>query len=151
MVIGFWYPFSGFVANVRWSLVILILGWTPPPPPVGDPWWSLFRVETPPPPPPPCARWSLFRVDPYSGIYSTYFAMQRRSVCAEVKPSPRKNVPWTSRYMDWYVFHLHRWTDSRPNWRQLQLGTLGKSCAKVEATSDRQIDFLLERQRQAPF
>ena len=61
--------------------------------------------------------------------------MQRRSVCAEVKPSPRKNVPWTSRYTDWYVFHLLRWTDSRPNWRQLQLGTLGKSCAKVEATS----------------
>ena len=33
----------------------------------------------------------------------------------------------------------------------LQLGTSGKSCAKVEATSDRQIVFLLERQRQAPF
>ena len=81
----------------------------------------------------------------------TYFAMQRRSVCAEVKPSPRKNVPWTSRYTDWYVFHLHRWTDSRPNWRQLQLETLDKSCAKVEATSDRQIVFLLGRQRQAPF
>ena len=81
----------------------------------------------------------------------TYFAMQRRSVCAEVELSPRKNVPWTSRYSVWYVFHLHRWTDSRPNWRQLQLGTLGKSCAKVEATSDRQIVFLLERQRQAPF
>ena len=77
--------------------------------------------------------------------------MQRRSVCAEVKPSPCKNVPWTSRYMDWYVSYLHRWTDSRPNWRQLQRGTLGKSCAKVEATSDRQNVFLLERQRQAPF
>ena len=77
--------------------------------------------------------------------------MQRRSVCAEVKPSPRKNVPWTCRYSDWYVFHLHRWTDLRPNWRQLQLGTLGKSCAKVEAISDRQIVFLLERQWQAPF
>ena len=62
-----------------------------------------------------------------------------------------QNVPWTSRYMDWYVFHLHRWTDSRPNWRQLQRGTLGKSCAKVEATSHRQNVFLLERQRQAPF
>ena len=62
-----------------------------------------------------------------------------------------KTCLWTSRYSVWYVFHLHRWTDSRPNWRQLQLETLGKSCAKVEATSDRQIVFLLERQRQAPF
>ena len=70
---------------------------------------------------------------------------------APVEQSPRKNVPWTSRYSDWYMFHLHRWTDSRPIWRQLQLGNLGKSCAKVEATSDRQIVFLLERQRQAPF
>ena len=81
----------------------------------------------------------------------TYFAMQRRSVFAEVKPSPCKNVPWTSPYMGWYVFHLHRWTDSRPHWRQLQRGTLGKSCAKVQATSDGQNVFLLERQRQAPF
>ena len=81
----------------------------------------------------------------------TYIAMQRRSVCAEVKPSPCKYVPWTSQYMDWYVFHLHRWTDSRPNWRQLQRVTLGKSCTKVEATSDTQNVFLLERQEQAPF
>ena len=75
----------------------------------------------------------------------TYFTMQRRSVCAEVKPSPCKDVPWTSRYTDWYVSHLHRWTDSRPLWRQLQRGTLRKSCAKLEATSDRQNVFLPSR------
>ena len=50
------------------------------------------------------------RRTPYS---ITYIAMQRRPVCAEVKPSPCKNVPWTSQYMDWYVFYLHRWIDSR--------------------------------------
>ena len=75
----------------------------------------------------------------------TYFAMQRKSVWAEVKPSPCKNVPWTSQYTDWYVYHLHRWTDSRSNWRQLQRGILRKSCAKVEATSDQQNVFLPSR------